>query len=300
MAEMPLSRQLREAGWKQGTLLPALAHSVVYLPSHPLTGIAKRTKTPAATIRVSGTEHAVATGIMRATDYHVVITQTCDILKSESEEPTVLAMRAYITDNQRILAPAAKNSARMFLLDPDRGLVVDGTVLTEIEKPVLAGLTPAPGAPNCVIERRFARWLGQRFSRFAFPDPIVGAIIKPLLDNLRQMQGVGDPDLTALDPVEQIRLAPTGGEPPYEVSLLFIIPQSGLPDGGIALARLVARVSSWFEPNEARLAQWDAAHLYEISVGDYLDYEQILLDEYTYQGQTIRGLEPRFDSLTRP
>jgi hypothetical protein len=49
---------------------------------------------------------------------------------------------------------------------------------------------------------------------------------------------------------------------------------------------------SWFNPLAARLVAWDARHLYEITVGDYLDTQQIYLEQYTYQGQIIQGLLP--------
>ncbi len=85
------------------------------------------------------------------------------------------------------------------------------------------------------------------------------------------MQKANDPDLRALDMVKEVRLAKIVGDPPYDVRLLFIIPETGLSDDGIALARLVSRMRKWFNPPAARLVAWDAHHIYEISVGDYLD-----------------------------
>ena len=61
---------------------------------------------------------------------------------------------------------------------------------------------------------------------------------------------------------------------------------------GIALDRFVARMKGWFNPLAARLVAWDALHIYEITVGDYLDTQQIYLDHYSYRGQTIQGLLP--------
>jgi len=295
MADAPLGLRLVNAGWKQGVLLPPVSSSVVFLPSHPLTAIAKRAKDtpPTDTATVTGSpSHSVASGIPRGTDAYVVVSQACDIVKSENEEPTVLAMRVYTTDNDRILSAAARNSARVFLLDPDRRLIVDATVLSVIEKPVLETVTPRLGAPNASIERRFARWVAARFSRYAFPDPIVAAVTRPILDGLRGLQQDGSPILAALDPLEEIRIAPTDGDPPYDVSIIFIAPESGLPDGGAGLARLVGHIADWLIPDQARLASWDAAHYGELSVRDYLDHEKLQLDEYTYQGVTVRGLEP--------
>ena len=295
MDDTPLGQRLVDVGWKQGVLLPPVSSSIVFLPSHALTGIARRAKDspPADTANVADSPpHSVASGILRKTDAFVVISQTCDIVRAENDEPTVLAMRVYTTANDCTLTAAASNSARIFLLDPNRRLVVDATVLSVIEKPVLATVTPRPGAPNASVERRFARWVAARFSRYAFPDPIVAAVTKPILDGLRGLQQAASLDLTALDPLEEIRVAPTDGDPPYDVSLLFIAPESGLPDGGAALARLISHIDGWLTPGQARLAFWEAVHYGEISVRDYYDHEQLRLDEYTYQGVTVRGLEP--------
>jgi len=148
------------------------------------------------------------------------------------------------------------------------------------------------GLLDVAIKQRFARWIAHRFNRPAFHENVVGAVISQILDHLSQMQKDKDPDLGALDMVREVRLAKIVGRPPFEVRLLFIIPESGLPDNGIALARLVARIGGWFNPLAARLVAWEARHLYEITVGDYLDTERFYLDHYTYRGQTVQGLLP--------
>lgn len=145
---------------------------------------------------------------------------------------------------------------------------------------------------DLATKQKFARWVAHRFDRSAFPEDIVGAVVKPILENLSQMQLENDPDLDALRVVKEVRLAKIEGSPPFDVRILFIIPESGLPDNGIALDRFVARMRRWFNPLAARLVAWDARHIYEITVGDYLDTQQIYLDHYTYRGQTIQGLLP--------
>ena len=96
------------------------------------------------------------------------------------------------------------------------------------------------------------------------------------------MQKNNDLDFEALDNVKEIRLAKIVGPPPFDVRLLFIVPESGLPDKGLSLARLISRMRGWFNPNAARLVAWDTPNLYEISVGDYLSTQQIYLEQYTY------------------
>jgi hypothetical protein len=300
MTDPGLGQRLIDLGWDQGVLLPPLHWSVVFHPGDPITRIARSAvqsrgaadRTPAIGSTPALPAHGVASGPIRGRDRLVVASQACDIVKSPTEEPTIIAMRAFFTDNGSILSAADGNSSRYFLLDPSRSLVVDATILTLVEKPLLTTVTPEPGAVDPSRQRRFARWLARRYNRPALPDEVVDAVVRPILENLRLLQEANDSDLGSLETVEELRLARVTGNPPYDVRLLFIIPRAGLEDGGLALARLVARMRGWFDPSTARLVAWDARHLYEVTVGDYLDTDQILLDHYTYRGLTIRGLGP--------
>jgi hypothetical protein len=299
MADNMLGEHLYNSGWRQGVLLPPLPWSVVYRSDEPLSKIAKtaakrpteqRDITAVTGLPLQGI--SIASGITRREDYLVIASQDCDIVRSLNDEPNIIAVRAYTTDNYNILRYADSNSTRYFLLDRNRGLIAESSVMTLIEKPVLMNFTPEPGAADIATQKRFARWIAHRFDRPAFYDDVVGAIIKPILDNLSQMQKDNDPKLDALNDVKEVRLAKIIGNPPFDVRLLFITPESGLPDNGIALARLVAHMRNWFNPLAARLVAWDALHLYEITVGDYLDTQQIYLEQYTYRGQIIQGLLP--------
>src|SRR6266550_7526135 len=298
MADNKLGEHLYNSGWRQGVLMPPLPWSVIYRSDDPLSKIAKTTKRQAEQVDIPASTdlplHGIglASGITRREDYLVIASQDCDIIRSLSEEPNIIVVRAFTTENSNILRYADSNSTRYFLLNRNRGLVAESSVMTLIEKPVLVNFTPEQGAADDATQERFARWIAHRFDRPAFHDDIVGAVIKPILDNLSQMQKNNDPDLNALNNVKEVRIAKIIGKPPFDVRLLFIIPEDGLPDNGVALARLVFRIRTWFNPLAARLVAWDARHLYEITVGDYLDTQQIYLEQYTYQGQIIQGLLP--------
>jgi hypothetical protein len=91
---------------------------------------------------------------------------------------------------------------------------------------------------------------------------------------------------------KELRVAPLA-DSPYKVHLIFIISEDGLPKGGdLALGRFVSHMKEWFDPAKASLVAWNAANLYEISAGHYMDTRQIYLDHHTYQGETITGLVP--------
>lgn len=298
MADNKLGEHLYNSGWRQGVLLPPLPWSLIYRSDDPLSKISRTAKRQAEQMDISAATDlplhgiGIASGITRQEDRLVIASQDCDIVRGLSEEPNIVAMRAFTTENSNILRYADSNSSRYFLLDRRRGLVTESSVMVLIEKPVLLNFTPEPGACDSAAQERFARWIAHHFDRPAFHDDVVGAVIKPILENLSQMQKNGDPDLEALDTVKEVRLAKIVGKPPFEIRLLFIIPQEGLSDNGVALAHLVSRMRTWFNPLAARLVAWDARHIYEISVGDYLDTQQIYLEQYTYQGQVIQGLLP--------
>jgi hypothetical protein len=304
MADKLLGQQLYATGWRQGTLLPVLPWSVIYNANDPLTKIAKSAKRQAndrnrPKVEVTSAEitfplYDIASGITSNNDYLVIISQDCDIAKDPNSIRTIFAMRAFLTENKQILRPAAGNSTQYFLLDKERGLVADSTIIVPIEKPVLTNFTPKTGVPNEETKRLFARWVAHCFNRPAFPDEVVKAVIKPILDNLRFMQENEDSQLEVLEMVKELRVAPLIGDPPYKVRLLFMVSEGGLPDDGLALAHFVGHMYEWFDPAEARLVAWDTSHLYEVSAGDYMDTQQIYLDHYTYNGETIRGLVPPF------
>jgi hypothetical protein len=169
MADEFLGKRLYEAGWSQGTLLPVLPWSVIYNISDPITKIARaakqkidaqiRRQSEATPTEVASSPYSIASDISRPKDYLALISQDCDIVKDPNQIPTIFAMRAFETDKRQILRAAASNSTQYFLLEENRGLIVDSAIIVPIEKPVLTNFTPQPGAPNDNIKRLFAKWV---------------------------------------------------------------------------------------------------------------------------------------------
>lgn len=302
MAARDLGKELEKAGWQQGVLLPAQSSAVLFHLDEPLTKIARRAKSEAeaeyqsktAPGKVPPPRHAIGHGAShKAGDQLVVISQTCDIVKSQTVEPVVWAIRAFKTDNSAVLKQAGGNSKRQFLLDESRGLVVEMSDMTAIEKPVLIELTPSVGAPDEATRRRFANWLADRFSRVPQDTPVVKAVIKPILDNLRNLQSQNDPDLWVLEHLQEVRFGRLQGMPPYNVLLLFMLKNSLSPDGELALARLIGHMRQWLaNQGQAELVAADTATPADITLENYLSTDKLDLDEYTYRGRTVQGLVP--------
>ncbi len=151
MADNKLGEHLYNSGWRQGVLMPPLPWSVIYRSDDPLSKIAKTAKRQAEQVDIPASTdlplHGIglASGITRREDYLVIASQDCDIVRSLSEEPNIVAMRAFITENNSILKYADSNSSHYFLLDRKRGLVAESSVMVLIEKPVLLNFTPRIG-----------------------------------------------------------------------------------------------------------------------------------------------------------
>src|SRR6266702_6951349 len=115
MADNKLGEHLYSSGWRQGVLLPSLPWSVIYRSEDPLSKIAKTAKRRAEQMDISAVTDlplhgiGVASGITRREDYLVIASQDCDIVRTLSEEPTIVAMRAVITESSSILRYAESN-----------------------------------------------------------------------------------------------------------------------------------------------------------------------------------------------
>jgi len=262
-------------------------------PDRPLNRIAKRTvaeQKPAL-----GHEyfpHIHATGTLPSSHFFVLASQTCDVIKHEAQEPTVVVLGAFETDNPKVLAEAEGNSPRYFLLDSGNSLVVDARKLALIEKPLLAKMERlSPDLPE-EARQRFARWIGRRFNRPALPDLVVELIAGPIVDKMFELRVEKDPNGEVLDAVSEVRIADLQGEPPYEVRLLFVMDDMETSAGTrLALARLVVDMQGWLSGN-GRIVAWDAASLYEISAGDYFNTVPLYAEHLTYQGAVKEGAAP--------
>jgi hypothetical protein len=281
----PVAQRLTDAGWEQGDLLPPLSVSVVFDPEHPHGRAARNAaKTERQRIGPEYVPHAVAVSPVKSNRFLVLASQTCDIVRNLDQEPNVVGIEAFETDNPRVIAEAEGNSPRYFLLNRDRRLVADARQIVLIEKPFLARLERMRGAPDEATRFQFARWLGRRFNRPALPDEVNTCVARPITSGLAALRVADEAAVVLLRRILEIRIGKLEGTPPYEVRLLFVVDEAG-DRGAIVcgLAGLVADMNGWMGEN-ARIVAWDAATLYEISAGDYLDTIPLYAEHLTFQG----------------
>lgn len=274
-----LGQLLVDRGWKQGVLLPALTYAVVCDPG------ARASEAPygssvALPQRQDVPRHELAVSYTgKASTQLVIVSQTCDISADPSHEWLVEAMMVQVVRNERTLAEA-RASARRFVLDESRDLVVDARVRTSIDKAYLATLSPSSGAPDVRTERAFARWLARRAMRAAHPDDFVNRVLRPIKDYLKELRRQDGAQAARIDALRPRVFAPYCEAQTYDCELLFVLPttadvgteerrdlESAIAGIASELRRILGTVCSSLT--------WTAVRLEELSAADYLDTDEI-------------------------
>jgi hypothetical protein len=266
-----VGQKLLARGWRQGCLLatkaPVLATE--FLPGPP----------PEARNRPRDTGKG----------HLVVATQTCDLGKKPTSEPEVECLRAFWTENQRIIADASANSVRHFLLRAraGEGLVADASSRVLVTKESLLHFKPEQGCENGETERRFRTWLGRRFDRPAVPTAHVEAVQRPIVEALK-MEEAEREALPLLRGVKEVLFAIGNDAVPYRVHLLFLA-EEGLTDREPLTDANSEQLAAWFgealaAAGLAELDQWELVGTGEISLRDYLAFTPLPLDEYSLEG----------------
>jgi hypothetical protein len=163
-----------------------------------------------------------------------VITQTCDLVPRPGRQPGLLALSplVQITDDD-VHRQALKGERPQYARVPGagEGFFADLSRIVTMEAGLLAQCEPQRGLATDPDQRKFARSVARRFSRFPFPDDLTHSL-QFLVDRIKRRHGhPQSPEGVLFDQLKQVRVRPqpNWGADEIDVTVIFILPAEYLP-----------------------------------------------------------------------
>lgn len=152
----------------------------------------------------------------------VVVTQTCDIVRSCDERPFIEVCPLVQVDEARLREiERGRRPAYAYLpLLAERRLVADLDRVMTVEKPLVAKWARTPGWSSDAEGRAFGNALARKRVRFAFPDDFT-AFAKKLQGRLTEKHDKATDEGRGLRALRQIRVQATPSWDAPEVALFF-------------------------------------------------------------------------------
>lgn len=177
-------------------------------------------------------------------DGFMVITQTCDIVRSSGDRPFV-QLCPLLRVTEQVLEEVRKSRVVRYAYIPglaERLFVADLDRVMTVEKPFLYAQTRISGGFDEDGRRLLARGLARKWSRFAFPDEFQFMCDK-LLTRLKGKHDKSTPEGRALRALREIRVraAPEWGADDMEIMFFFVREAETLEFGGIPWAGWLAK-----------------------------------------------------------
>lgn len=212
----------------------------------------------------------------------VVITQTCDIVRSCTERPYVEVCPLVEVDDDRLReVQRGRRPAYGFVpLVADRKLVADLDRVMTVEKPVVAGWERTPGWGTDAEARSFALALARKRVRFAFPDDFT-TLVRKLQKRLEEKHDRESVEGRALRALREIRVsaAPSWDDAPCTLTFFFVRNGEDVDFEGKSWNTLV---EAWLKlaPESGRFTKIyrQVATLEDLRASDYVDSDPLDLD----------------------
>ena len=152
----------------------------------------------------------------------VVLTQTCDVVRSCSSRPfeEVAPLIEVDEDHLRQIERGRRPGYAFVPGVADHRLVADLDRVMTVEKPVVAAWTRVPGCSTDDEVRRFAWALARKRSRFAYPDDFTRFAGK-LHDRLKKKHDKDSDEGRALAGLDEIRVQASPSWSAEQVELMF-------------------------------------------------------------------------------
>ncbi len=265
--------------WRQGdaSLDPGLEFIHLADSTRP------HTAASAEAVAANGDATQIAENIVVAEEVEgvVVLTQTCDIVRSCRARPFVEVAPLIRLDDE-IVEQVRRLKRPAFAYVPgmvQKGLVADLDRVMTVEKAVVANLTRLPGWSTDAESRAFSCAIARKLSRFAFPDDFVlaaGSFRRRMMEKHSRCSAEGR-HLRALREI-RVRGEPSWNHGAVDLTIWFIKerdPQDVNPDW----SGLVDKWRGLFdESGRFRVGAAIACRLEDITAHDYVESDVLDLD----------------------
>jgi hypothetical protein len=164
----------------------------------------------------------------------VVLTQTCDIVRSSDTRPYLQVARLIRVQDPKRAQQYAEGETPQYVAVPMAGTdaFVDLDQISTLRKDLIVDLPHQPGVGAEPEEiRRFAQGVARKFGRYPFPDYFIESV-DPLRQRiLRRWDKSASPEGRVLADLVQIRVqpVPVDGASNADFTLSFIMKQGALP-----------------------------------------------------------------------
>ena len=165
-----------------------------------------------------------------------VLTQTCDVVRSCGVDPFVQIAPVVDLTGHRLLGEARGGHSPRYAPLPGLGanFFADLSLCGSVEKSTLVELNPVDGCGSDEARADFASAVARNRSRFAFPDGL-DEVLKKLRKRFRDKHNSEtSAEGRRLRDLVEIRVASANGwdhDPPFHLTLKFIVDEEALPDG---------------------------------------------------------------------
>jgi hypothetical protein len=266
------------AVWRQGDVV-LQEEGFVHLAdlACPLTEEADAAQTAVG----SGMDDPSIAGIYTAVPGVVVLTQTCDIVRSCCKRPFVEVAPLVQVDEAGL-----RETRKALVVNrayvpgvADRRLVADLDRVMTVEKAVLVRWPRTPGCSTDAETRAFGEALGRKRARPAFPDDFVAALAR-LQRRIRDKHGRSSIEGQLLEALREIRIHASPSWDATQVLVRFLFIKDSDPEG--LEGRWARQVEGWLDLVDRNgrfiIADPEVGRLEDFSARDFVESDRLDLD----------------------
>ena len=224
----------------------------------------------------------------------VIVTQTCDAVRSCAERPFIeLCPLVEVDDDRLVEIQRGRRPSYAFvpLLSKCR-LVADLDRVMTVEKPLVATWERIPGWSTDAEARAFALALSRKRVRFAFPDDFTGFArkLQNRLADKHQKNSDEGRGLRALDEI-RVHASPSWNAPQVDLFFWFVRKESDADFEGKSWVDLL---KEWLKlvPTSGRFksVEGQVVTLQDMNAGEYVDSDPLDLDHLSTRLNSEGGL----------